>query len=147
MTASTASFERRPVRLGFRWGLGLTALVFGVLTLLSGGNVLFGGATARAQAGDVVDFVLIFNFSAGFLYVATGIATLLGKRWSRQLARGLAATTLLVFAALGVHVTLDGAFETRTVAAMTVRSVFWIGQALALTHTFKNQAGSLPNTR
>ena len=108
--------------------------------------------SARWLAGKVgaaaltLLFVLIFNFSAGFLYVATGLATLLGKRWSRQLARGLAATTLLAFAALGVHVALDGAFEMRTVAAMTVRSAFWIGQALALAHTFKNQAGSLPNT-
>lgn len=147
MTASTAILERRPLRLGLRWGLGLAAIVFGVMTLLSGRNVLFGGAAARAQAGDVVEFVLIFNFGAGFLYVTTGIGALLGKRWSLHLARALAAATLLIFAALGVHVALDGAFETRTVAAMTVRSVFWIGQALALAHIFKNQARSLPNTR
>lgn len=146
MTASTI-FGRRPVRLGPRWGLGLAAIAFGVMTLLSGGKVLFGGAAARAQAGHVVDFVLIFNFSAGFMYLATGIAALLGRRWAVPLASALAAMTLLVFAAFGVHVALDGAFETQTVAAMTVRLVFWTGQAVALAYIFNNQARGLPKAR
>lgn len=128
--------------MSLRRVLGLGAIAFGVMTLLSGGKVLFGGATARAEAGDVVGFVLIFNFSAGFVYVITGIWTVLGKRGSVHLARALAATTLLFFAALGVHIASGGAFETRTVVAMTLRSAFWVGQALALARIFKNGAGA-----
>jgi len=34
--------------------------------------------------------------------------------------------------ALGVHILNGGLFETRTVAAMTFRSLVWIGLAMAL---------------
>jgi len=33
---------------------------------------------------------------------------------------------LLVFAAFGLHVLTEGAYETRTVAAMTLRSTVWV---------------------
>jgi hypothetical protein len=141
-TATPGSGSRGPA---LRWGLGLGAIVFGAMTLLSGGKVLFGGAAARADAGAVVDFVLLFNFGAGFVYVLAGVGALARQRWSLHLARLLAGATLLVFAALGVHIAMGGAFETRTVAAMTLRSAFWLGQALALAHILKSAAGVLPN--
>jgi hypothetical protein len=141
MRASAAVSERGLRRPALRWALGLAGVAFGVITLLSGGNVLFGGGSARAEAGAVVDFVLIFNFGAGFVYIATGIASIGGKRWALRLARALAAMTLIVFAALGVHIALDGAFEMRTVVAMTLRSAFWTGQAIALAYIFRSEAG------
>jgi hypothetical protein len=115
-----------------RWLLGAVAVVFGVVTLLEGGHVLWGGPAARAAAGNVVPFVLIFNFTAGFAYVTGGLATLLGRGWSVWVAAGLALCTLLVFAALGVHVLSGGAHEPRTLVAMTIRSGFWVTQALLL---------------
>ncbi|MCC6999396.1 MAG: hypothetical protein IT370_32600 [Deltaproteobacteria bacterium] len=115
-----------------RWALGATAVLFGVATLVEGGHVLFGGAAARAEAGNIVPFVLLFNFVAGFVYVATGLVALLGRWWATWLARALALTTLGVFAAFGVHVLAGGAFEPRTVIAMTLRSTFWVAQALLL---------------
>ena len=115
-----------------RWLLGLLAVGFGAATILEGGHVLFGGAAARAEAGQVVPFVLLFNFSAGFVYVVTGLAALLGRRGAVWLARALAVATLAVFAAFGLHVLLGGVFERRTVLAMTLRSAFWLVQAVAL---------------
>lgn len=115
-----------------RWALGLTGVLFGVATLIEGGHVLFGGAVARAEAGDVVPFVLRFNFGAGFVYVASGLATLLGRSFATWLARVLAVSTLGVFVAFGAHVLAGGAFEQRTVIAMTLRSGFWLAQALLL---------------
>ena len=115
-----------------RWVAGILALVFGAATLVEGGHVLFGDAAARAAAGNVVPFVLTFNFIAGFFYVATGMAILAGRGIAVWLARGLAVTTVLAFVALGVHIMSGGAFEKRTVAAMTIRSLFWITQALTL---------------
>ena len=97
-----------------------------------GGSVLLGGPAARAEAGHVVPFVLAFNFAAGFVYVAAGAATLAGRAWAAWLALALASSTLLVFAAFGVHVTQGGAFEARTVVAMTMRSAFWVVQSLTL---------------
>lgn len=127
----------RPQAAVGRWVLGGVAVVFGVATLLEGGSVLWGGTDARAAAENVVPFVLMFNFGAGFVYVAGGLATLLGRGWSIGVARGLAISTLLVFAAFGFHVLLGGAHETRTLIAMTLRSGFWVAQALLLSRLFE----------
>ncbi len=131
MTSATASHPTPRSTLG-RWALGAIAVLFGVATLVEGGHVLFGGPAARAEAGDVVPFVLLFNFGAGFAYVVAGIAALLGRSWATWLARALAFATLGVFVAFGAHVLSGGAFELRTVVAMTLRSGFWVTQALLL---------------
>jgi hypothetical protein len=105
--------------------LGAAGILFGVATVAEGGNVLFGGPAARAAAGAYVPFVLWFNFLAGFAYLAAGAGLLIGRRWAGRLALAIAAATLLVFAAFGAHIALGGAYEPRTVAAMTLRSAFW----------------------
>jgi hypothetical protein len=104
----------------------IAALLFGLLTIASGGNALFGGAAAREAAGAYVPFVLWFNFLAGFAYVAAAGGLWLGRRWAAGLALAIAGATLLVFAAFGVHVLNGGAYETRTVGAMTLRSLVWL---------------------
>ncbi len=131
MTGATVSYPQPRLRLG-RWALGATAVLFGVATLVEGGHVLFGGPAAREEAGNVVSFVLLFNFGAGFAYVLAGLAALLGRSWATWIARALAVATLVVFVAFGVHVLAGGAFELRTVIAMTLRSGFWVTQALLL---------------
>lgn len=108
----------------------LVALAFGALTVTSGGKVLFGSEAARAAAGAYVPFVLWFNFLAGFAYIAAGIGLWRWQRWAAWLALGIAAATALVFAAFGVHIALGGAFEPRTVAAMALRTVFWVAIAV-----------------
>ena len=60
---------------------------------------------------------------------AAGLA--LRKRWTPRLAAAIAGATVIVFLAFAVHVATGGAFESRTVGAMTIRSVFWIAFALA----------------
>jgi hypothetical protein len=107
----------------------VVAIVFGALTVFAGGRVLFGGEAARIAAGNFVPFVVWFNFLAGFAYVAAGVGLWLRWRWSAWLAIAIAAATALVFAAFGVHVAAGGAFEARTVAAMTLRTVAWAGIA------------------
>jgi len=104
----------------------LVAVVFGLVTIRSGGTVLFGDEAARAAAGDYVPFVLVFNFGAGFVYVLAGIGLWLQRSWGVWLADALAVATLLVFAAFGVYIVTGGAFEPRTVGAMTVRSAVWV---------------------
>jgi hypothetical protein len=107
------------------------AVLFGVATVLSGGRVLFGDGAA--QAGDYVPFVVWFNFLAGFAYVAAGIALWLRRRWAPLAALALALLTALVFAAFGAHILGGGAFEARTIAAMSLRTVVWFSiAALAL---------------
>jgi hypothetical protein len=107
-------------------GLAAAAAVFGVLTVLSGGGALFGGAEAQALAGNAVPFVLWFNFLAGFAYVLAAWGLWQGRRWGLRLAWALAGLTALVALAFGVHVLGGAAFEPRTVAALALRLVFWI---------------------
>lgn len=104
----------------------VVAVLFGLMTIASGGSALFGGAAARQAAGAYVPFVLWFNFLAGFAYVAAGAGLWLRRRWAAMLALAIAGATLLVFAAFGVHVGSGGPYEMRTVGAMTLRSLVWI---------------------
>ena len=101
------------------------AILFGALTVLSGGRALFGGAEARAAVGNAVPFVLWFNFMAGFAYIAAGITLFLRRRAAVVLSLGILAATVLVFLAFGIHVMLGNAYEMRTVGAMILRICVW----------------------
>lgn len=119
-----------------RWALTIAAcfaVLFGLLTIAVGGRALFGGAEARAAVGDAVPFVLWFNFVAGFAYVAAGIGLFVRQPWAVQLSIAILATTILVMVAFGVHLLIGGAYEMRTVAAMSLRTVVWgafVGEAV-----------------
>lgn len=104
---------------------GAGALLFGIATISSGGNALFGSPEARAAVGNAVPFVLWFNFLAGFAYIVAGVGLLLARWWAAPLSVLIAAATLLVFGAFVVHVASGGAFEMRTVFAMILRSGIW----------------------
>ncbi len=112
-----------------RWlrGASVFAVLFGLLTLKEGGTVLFGDDAARSAAGAYVPWVLWFNFLAGFAYVAAGMALWRRLGWAAWLALGIGLATALVFAAFGLHVLTGGAFEARTVGAMALRTVVWLG--------------------
>ena len=105
--------------------VSVIALLFGLLTIKSGGSVLFGPESAKLAAGNAVDFVLWFNVLAGFLYVIAGIGLWMEKVWAVWLAGVIALMTALVFLALGVHISGGGLYENRTIAAMTIRLTLW----------------------
>jgi hypothetical protein len=102
------------------------AILFGLLTLKSGGSVLFVDGPERAAAGNYVPFVLWFNFLAGFAYIIAGIGLYLWRGWAIQFSLLIALATLLVFAAFGLHILFGGSYELHTVGAMSLRSVVWL---------------------
>jgi len=55
----------------------VVAVAFGIVTIIVGGKTLFGGPAERAAAGNIVPFVLWFNFIAGFAYVVAGCGVFL----------------------------------------------------------------------
>jgi hypothetical protein len=138
MTSGEEDFLSKPVkrrftisiskhRRGFSiWAISLVAIGFGLLTVKEGGAILFGGDAARAAAGNYVPFVLWFNFLAGFAYVIAGAGLWLMQRWAVWLAVAIAAATAFTFAAFGVYVYFGGAFEPRTMIAMTLRTLVWV---------------------
>lgn len=117
--------------------LAVVAIVFGALTVFSGGRALFGGVEARTSVGNAVGFVLWFNFSAGFAYVLTGYGLLQGRRWAPRAASLLALATALVAVAFGLHVMGGRAYELRTVGALALRLVFWVAVAIVAQRALK----------
>ncbi len=115
---------------GFRiWAVSLVAIGFGLLTIKEGGTILFGDEAARAAAGNYVPFVLWFNFMAGFAYVVAGIGLWLQQLWAVWLAVAIVTATALTFVAFGVHIYSGGAYEPRTVIAMSLRTLVWLAIA------------------
>ena len=123
----TNSVPSRPAKILAVAGI---AILFGIATLISGGSVLLVDGQARIDAGNYVPFVLWFNFLAGFFYIIAGGGLILWHRWAVHLSMIITLATVLMFAAFGAHISLDGAYEMRTVGAMVLRSVVWIAIAL-----------------
>ena len=108
------------------WVIFLVAVGFGLLTIKEGGTILFGDDVARAAAGNYEPCVLWFNFLAGFAYVVAGAGLWLSQRWAVWLAITVAVATFFAFATLGAHVYSGGAYELRTVIAMSLRTLVWV---------------------
>ena len=102
------------------------AVLFGILTIKSGGSVLFVDGAARVAAGNYVPFVLWFNFLAGFAYILAGAGLFLWRGWAVNLSMLIVIATLIVFAAFGLTILFGGDYEPRTIAAMTLRSSVWL---------------------
>lgn len=109
--------------------LSIVATLFGIATIKEGGTSLFTEAGNR-DAGNFVPFVLWFNFLAGFVYILAGIMLFRLNSCSRKLSSVIAIATVIVFIIFGVHIFNGGAYELRTVFAMTLRSGIWITIAL-----------------
>ena len=107
--------------------VAIVAVVFGVMTLKSGGSVLFVDGPDRAAAGNYVPFVLWFNFTSGFIYILAGAGIFLQRPLALRLSFLMLLATLMVFAAFGILVLTGGDYEQRTIGAMVLRSAVWGG--------------------
>lgn len=118
----------------------IVAVLFGALTILSGGRALFGAPEARAAVGNAVPFVLWFNFLAGFAYVLAGIGLFLRHRPALWVSLAILTGTVVVSVFLGIHILQGGAYEMRTVGAMVLRAGVWaVISAVALRHLGKGR--------
>lgn len=104
---------------------GVAAILFGIATVVSGGNAILGLHRILESGEKIVPFVLYFNFLAGFTYIITGIGLVLRSRWAPAFAVVVAIATVIVFAGFGVWILRGGAYETRTLIAMSLRTAFW----------------------
>ena len=107
------------------WVITIVAFMFGMLTIKSGGSVLFIDGADRQAAGNYVPFVLWFNFLAGFVYIVAGVGLWLKKQWAAKLSVLIVVATLIVYAILGLYILGGGLYEMRTVIAMSFRSIIW----------------------
>lgn len=115
------------------------AMVFGILTVFSGGSVLFGPQAAQVGAGNYVGFVVWFNFLAGGVYIVAAIGLWLGKTWATGLSALIAIATAGVALMFAFAVLRGTPFEMRTVGALALRFGFWAVAALIARRTIKQQ--------
>lgn len=116
--------------------ISFVAIIFGALTIMSAYKVIFIDGAARIAAGNTVDFVLWFNFLAGFIYIITGVGILLKQSWSITASALIAMSTSFIFILLGLHIVNDGLFEYRTVYAMILRTTVWSTIAVLLRYRY-----------
>ena len=116
------------------WIITVVAVMFGLLTIKSGGSVLFIDGAARQAAGNYVPFVLWFNFLAGFVYIIAGAGLWMQKQWAAKLSALIVVATLIVYAILGLYILGGGLYEMRTVIAMSFRSIIWVFIAIFAYH-------------
>lgn len=109
--------------------LAMIALIFGLATIYSGGEVLFVDGAGRTRAGDYIGFIVWFNFIAGFAYLLVAYGLYKSKQWSVLLSKIIVIATLIAFGALGVYIFNGGSFEIRTIVAMILRSSVWVAIA------------------
>ncbi len=110
--------------------VALLAIVFGVLSITSGGAVVFGNAAARSAVGNYIPLVIWGNFIAGFAYVAAGAGLWFAQRWAFWLAVGVLILTVGIFVAFGAYVLTGTAYEMRTLWAMLLRTGVWASIAV-----------------
>ena len=90
------------------WIITVIAVVFGLLTIKSGGSVLYVDGAFREEAGNYVPFVVWFNFLAGFAYLIAGGGLWMQKHWAVWISIFIVVATLVVFATLGIHILRGG---------------------------------------
>lgn len=108
-------------------GVGIAAVLFGIATIVSGGNAIL-RLHGVAESGDkIVPFVLYLNFVAGFAYITSGVGLFRRRSWASTIAIVIAVASLVGFIGLGVWILLGNPYEMRTVIAMSLRTAFWFG--------------------
>lgn len=97
--------------------------LFGLLTLVASGTLLFNIGGARGSAGAVVPIVLWMNLPSAILYIISAYGLFQLRPWAPTPL--MVAAVLLMVAAIGflVHVQAGGAFEQRTIGALAFRIV------------------------
>ena len=113
--------------------------VFGLLTIISGGSVLFFTSTVQEVVGNFVPFVVLFNFLIGFAYVIAGGGLWFRKKWAVWISFFIASATLVVFVIFGIHILQGELYEIRTIFAMIFRITVWIVISIFAYHQIIHQ--------
>ena len=117
--------------------IAILAIVFGLMTILSGGSVLFGPQAAQKAAGNFVPFVVWTNFLGGFLYVLAGIGLWQMRSWAFGLSAFITLATALAALGFAVLVFLGEGYEMRTVGALILRIGVWGAITVASAHVVR----------
>jgi hypothetical protein len=103
--------------------VAVVAVVFGLVTMLAGGRVLFG----VSDPGYVVFRpLLVYNSLMGGVYTVVGAGVWRAARWARRGAWMIAALNFVALVATVIGHFLGSSIAIDSVRAMTFRSVVWL---------------------
>lgn len=96
---------------------------FGLLTLFMSTSVIFDLFDIRVKEGNYVLFVVLANFICGFLYLISAYGFLKREKWLTKILGTAVFILVVAFIALFFHIQTGGIYETKTVKAMTFRTI------------------------
>ncbi|MDX2471326.1 MAG: hypothetical protein QNL04_12205 [SAR324 cluster bacterium] len=105
-------------------GLAIFMFIFGLLTVKSGGGVLFVDSI-REVAGNYILPIVWFNFLAGALSLLVAPSLWLGKVWAPKVASAVFFAYLAMDLYLAVHIVTGGMYMEKTILAMAIRTTMW----------------------
>lgn len=113
---------RSPIHLKVLAGVGL---VFGVLTVVSGGLPSLG--QRRRRTPSEISFPSCCGSTSwpATPYVAAGLGLFLRQDWAVGLSLALFVATFLILVGFALHVATGGLYEMRTVGALLLRTTVW----------------------
>ena len=97
--------------------------IFGLVTVFMSSSVLFDWFGIREKEGNYVPFVVIANFICGFLYLTAAFGIFKDKKWSPYHLILAFIILVITFIALYFHISSGGIYETKTVKALSFRTV------------------------
>lgn len=101
---------------------GLCALL-GLATIFAGGSVILDLFGMREKEGNYVLFVVWANFLCGFLYVFAAYGFYKLKKWTASILLISLILLIAAFAGLLTWIIAGFPFETKTVVAMSFRTI------------------------
>lgn len=111
--------------------ISLILSLFGLMTIISGATALFTDVGHETR-GNIVPLVLWFNFISGFFYILVGFIVYQSKPYVQRLSVLMMSLNIGVLVYLFYHIFQGGLYETRTLIAMSFRTIFWIFITLSL---------------
>jgi len=107
-------------------------IVFGALSLVSGGMVLFGPERVRAAMGVVLLPLLWFNFLMGAAYIVGGVGIWRAASWAGLAAWLIAGANSVACAGVYAYWLVGNPVEPRTLGAVAARAGVWLAVAVWL---------------
>lgn len=104
--------------------------IVGTATVFMGGAVLFDFLGMRALEGNYVSFVVMANWICGFIYLVAAYGFWKQKIWTEKLLWLSFLILVIGFAGFINHIYLGGLYETKTIYAMSFRSLLSLTMAI-----------------
>ncbi len=108
---------------------GVTGLLVGLLSLISGSAVLLG---LTQPDYTVLRWLVIYNTSMGVVSIAAGVGIWSAQMWAARIASYITTAHVVVLLVLFVMYASTYTVALQSMGAMTFRSFIWIGITLTV---------------